>query len=162
MEASSRSRLGFSKIHTDLNYFIPQTLYRTYPQKSGIFNYVPIGNYGKTTLLCRFHCPYIGLGLGDPSLISLSIIIGAKLSSTATNYSDDTVGHSNNTVQVGIFHTLFTPRRKLFLPRSVVVTRVCLLIGHDYLQKHLPRIGVKNSDCCPLSHKGKVDGNLLR
>ncbi|GFT37255.1 putative gag-pol polyprotein [Trichonephila clavipes] len=48
------------------------------------------------------------------------------------------------------------------LPRSVGVACYHLLTGHDYLQRHLHCIGVKDSACCPLCHYGEMDGDHLR
>ncbi|GFW60742.1 hypothetical protein TNCV_570881 [Trichonephila clavipes] len=45
------------------------------------------------------------------------------------------------------------------LPRSVGVACFRLLTGHDYSQRHLHRIGVKDSACCPLCYQGEMSGD---
>ncbi|GFV71051.1 putative rna-directed dna polymerase from transposon bs [Trichonephila clavipes] len=46
-----------------------------------------------------------------------------------------------------------------YLPRSVGVACFRLLTGHDYLQRHLHCIGVKDTACCPQCHQGEMDGD---
>ncbi|GFX40214.1 retrovirus-related Pol polyprotein from transposon 412 [Trichonephila clavipes] len=48
------------------------------------------------------------------------------------------------------------------LSQSVGVACFCLLTGHDYLQRHLHCIGVKNSACCPLCYQSEMNDDHLR
>jgi len=48
------------------------------------------------------------------------------------------------------------------LPRAVGVACSRMTTGHDYLQKHLCRIGEKDSACCPLCHHGDMDCDHLK
>ncbi|GFT13776.1 hypothetical protein NPIL_398721 [Nephila pilipes] len=49
------------------------------------------------------------------------------------------------------------------LPRAIGVACCSRrTTGHDYLQKHLQRIGVKDSACCPLCHRGDMDSDHLK
>lgn len=47
------------------------------------------------------------------------------------------------------------------LPRSISVAVFRLSTGHDYLQAHLHRIGLANSDQCPLCAAARMDGEHL-
>ncbi|GFV78465.1 hypothetical protein TNCV_3477801 [Trichonephila clavipes] len=48
-----------------------------------------------------------------------------------------------------------------YQPRPVGVACFHLLVGDDYLQKHLHRIGVKDLAYCNLCHQGEKDDDYL-